>query len=652
MEDPQREFEDLYGREWLEPDGLGGFASGTASGVRTRCYHALLLVATRPPVERRVLVNDTEETVFIGEERYPIKTHHYIPEVLHPDGWRRLVRFRLDPWPIWTFRIVREGEEDVLLEKEIFVPKGRPVVVVRYRLLSGTEARVETIPLLSGRDYHTVMVVNDVLNEGAAVGEGTVVWHTYPTLPAVQCRHNGTYEHNPRWYYQFHYVVERYRGERFVEDLWAPGRITFPLNSSTQRSSEGWLVFGTSLPKSLSGRAVSGWAERERSRREALVPRAKDRVEALLTASADAYLVKRGSGKTIVAGYPWFTDWGRDTFISLRGLCLATGRLEEARAILLQWSRAVDKGMMPNRFPDEGETAEFNSVDASLWFVIAANELLSLLPEGERARLQRRLAPAVGKILRGYRDGTRFNIHMDQDGLIFAGASDTQLTWMDAKYNNVVFTPRHGKPVEVEALWLNALRIGARLLNDPSWESLYRRGLRSFRSRFWNEETGCLFDVIDTPSGDDGAIRPNQIFALSLPAPLLSRERAAAVLAVVERELLTPMGLRSLSRNHSNYEPRYGGDRYSRDRAYHNGTVWPWLIGPYVEACLRVRGRSPAVKKSLRNLLSGFEAHLFEAGVGHISEIADADPPHKPRGCPFQAWSVGELLRAWRLTKI
>jgi predicted glycogen debranching enzyme len=364
-------------------------------------------------------------------------------------------------------------------------------------------------------------------------------------------------------------------------------------------------------------------------------------------------LVRRGAGKTIVAGYPWFTDWGRDTFIALRGLCVATGRLDDARDILMDWAGMVSEGMLPNRFPDGGGVPEYNSVDASLWYIVAVHDYLQAAGNNVPLNVRDRLRQTVEAILTGYAAGTRYGIRRDGDGLLAAGVPGVQLTWTDAKVGDWVVTPRIGKPVEVQALWLNALRIGASLSTKPlatQWSAWYARGLDSFRARFWNESGGYLYDVVDPdhqPGAVDATLRPNQIFAVGgLPYPLLDNEPGRRVVDAVEARLLTPLGLRSLAPGSPGYAPRYEGGVLERDGAYHEGTVWPWLMGPFVEAWLRVRGNTPQAKREAKErFLAPLLRHLDEGGLGHVSEIADGDPPHTPRGTPFQAWSLGELLR-------
>ena len=367
--------------------------------------------------------------------------------------------------------------------------------------------------------------------------------------------------------------------------------------------------------------------------------------------AADAYVVQRGKGKTLVAGYPWFTDWGRDTFIALRGLCLATDRFDDARDILIAWADVVSEGMLPNRFPDQGDIPEFNSVDASLWYIVAVHDFLQTMKaKRRRVSLQDRqtLQQAIEAIVSGYTNGTRYNIHCDTDGLLAAGQPGVQLTWMDVKIGEWVVTPRIGKPVEVQALWLNALKIASAFA--LRWQELFTRGYESFQSRFWNDAGGYLYDVVDVDhhAGTvDPTFRPNQILALGgLPFPLVTGDRARRIVETVETPLLTPLGLRSLAPNETGYTPHYAGGVRERDGAYHQGTVWPWLIGPFVEAWVRIRDNTPDAKREARSrFLDPLLGHLDDAGLGHVSEIADGDFPHTPRGCPFQAWSVGEVLR-------
>jgi predicted glycogen debranching enzyme len=628
--------------EWLEADGLGGFASGTVSGIRTRRYHALLLVARKPPTDRFVLVNGFDAWVKTPGGTYALSSQLYGPGVTHPDGANRIVSFEPDPWPQWTFEL----EDGTKVRQELFVRNGAAVTALSWRLLGPRDdVTLSLRPFLSGRDYHSMHHENPTCNFTPRQNNGRVVWQPYDGLPAVAALTNGTYEQQPDWYRNFLYQEERARGLDDSEDLASPGVLQWDLTRGEAvliLSAEGYEH--DSVPAGRPAEeCLEILRESERKRRK--------KFKSGLERAADAYMVGRGEGKTIVAGYPWFTDWGRDTFIALRGLCLATERFEDAREILLQWASAVSEGMLPNRFPDSGESPEFNSVDASLWYVIAVYDYLRLMQaKGRKVRAQDRksLEAAVQAIVKGYAQGTRYDIRLDGDGLLAAGVPGVQLTWMDSKIGDWVVTPRIGKPVEIEALWLNALRI----VNDLArgWGEVYEQGLNAFGNRFWNPSGNGLYDVVDVDhqaGAVDGACRPNQIFAVGgLPFALLDGERARRVVQTVEERLLTPAGLRSLAPGEAGYRVRYEGGVWDRDSSYHQGTVWPWLIGPFVEAWARVRGDTQQAKNEARSrFVAPLLEHLNHAGLGHVSEIADADPPHTPRGCPFQAWSLGELLR-------
>jgi predicted glycogen debranching enzyme len=629
--------------EWLEADGQGGFASGTTLGVRTRRYHALLLAATTPPTGRMVLVNGLDAWVEGGVGPEYLTRQRYAPGVLSPEHGATLESFADEPWPTWTYRLA----DGTRIEYELFVPHGRAVVALRWRMVG---RRAEALPFavrpfLSGRDSHALHHENPVFRFTAEMSGQRVEWHPYDGVPAVRALSNGSYRAEPEWYRGFLYSEEQARGLDDAEDLAAPGVFRWDLSQA-----DAVLLLGAAaaLPDNLTAaEGFSRYRRTERARRA--------RFTTPLERAGDAYLVRRDPGKTIVAGYPWFTDWGRDTFISLRGLCLATGRLADARSILLEWADLVSEGMLPNRFVDQGDAPEYNTVDASLWYVVAAHEYLEATQAAGRpapARDRKALGAAVQAILAGHLRGTRYGIRVADDGLLAAGEPGVQLTWMDAKVGDWVVTPRIGKPVEIQALWLNALRIAERF--TPNYQSIYARGVESFARRFWNPATGWLYDVIDAdhvPGRLDPTLRPNQILAVGgLPYSLLEGERARQVVDAVEGQLWTPLGLRTLAPGSEGYTPHYQGGIRERDGAYHQGTVWPWLLGPFVEAWVRVRGGGGDIRdEARRRFLQPLLDHLSEAGVGHISEIADAEPPHTPRGCPFQAWSLAEALRLDRL---
>ncbi|MEW6321114.1 MAG: amylo-alpha-1,6-glucosidase [Acidobacteriota bacterium] len=634
--------------EWLEPDGLGGFASGTVNTIRTRRYHGLLLVATTPPTGRKLLVNGFEAWVEGPGGRQFLSVQRYAPDTIYPDGHRRIVGFARDPWPCWTYRL-DDGTEVV---QEIWTTPPHARTIVRWTVkTAGTELgdlSLAVRPLLSGRDYHALHGQNNAFAMATERrADGLLRWRPYSELPVIVSATNGRWSDDPAWFRQFLYAAERERGLDCQEDLASPGILRWRLGSGPALWVMGTEPAIQPLASTDLVAEIDRAAAAERDRRA--------RLGGPLARAADAYLVRRGIGKTIVAGYPWFTDWGRDTFISLRGLCLATGRLDEVRDILLEWSHAISRGMVPNRFPDAGEEPEYNSVDASLWFVIAARELLAAAPSPSRllSSVDRlRLESAIDAILDGYARGTRYGIRCADDGLLQAGEPGVQLTWMDARVGGREITPRIGKPVEIQALWVNALEAGAAI--SSRWPAVLARARASFEARFWNEEAGCLFDVVDVDhvaGQKDPRIRPNQILAVGgLPTALLEGERARRVVDLVERVLWTPLGLRTLAPGTPGYAPHYEGGPDGRDGAYHQGTAWPWLLGPFVDAWVRVRGGTDDARREARErFLAPVLAHLDDAGLGHVSEIVDADPPHTPRGCPFQAWSLGELIRIDRL---
>lgn len=620
--------------EWLEADARGGFASGTVAGERTRRYHALLLAATDPPGGRVVLVNEVEAWANGPDGDHPLTSHRYTPDVVYPDGWRHLTDFSRDPWPRWRFTL--PGGTTIV--HELFLSRETSEIVLRWRR-EGTAGpcRLVVRPLISGRDYHALHRENPVCNLESTLNGPAVSWRPYASLPEIIAGSNGDLHAEPAWYRNFLYTAERDRGLDCVEDLASPGQFTFDLErgSAVLIFSAGGVVDGDCE------RHAETLAETERRRRNA-GPNP-------LAVSASCYVADGSRGKTVVAGFPWFTDWGRDTFIAMRGLMLANRRLAEADAILSTWSGLVDRGMLPNWFGESGAAAEYNTVDAPLWFVVAVEEFLNAashagyVPQGEA-----RLAQAVQAILEGFARGTRYGIALDADGLVRAGEPGLQLTWMDARINGRAVTPRVGKPVEIQALWINALCIAGRW--SSHWAQTERAARNAFSVRFPNPQNGGLFDVVDVdhrPAENDATIRPNQIFAVGgLPHPVLEGDLARKVVDLVERTLLTPLGLRSLAPDDAGYIPHYRGGPAERDAAYHQGTVWPWLIGPFVEAWLRVRGRSrAAIDEARARFMPPLLAHLETAGLGHVSEVADGDPPHTPGGCPFQAWSLGELIR-------
>ena len=643
-------------REWLVADGLGGYAMGAADGIRRRRYHAYLIVAAPHDERRFALVNDIELWIDGPAGSVSLSSHRYAPNVVHPDGASRLVGFEAEPWPTWRFDI----GGGITVIQELFAPRaaGRAAMVLQWRLvgISANEPpmRLRARPMMSARDFHALHHENpDFRFEPTALSAESWLWTPYRGVPPILLHGNGSYRHEPLWFRNFSYSAEKARGLDFTEDLASPGELTWPLGGSEKRDAmlmltvpEDWGGYETAGDVYAEGQAL---ANSERARVGAFKSR--------LRHSADTYLVRRGGRDTIIAGYPWFTDWGRDTFIAVRGLCLETGRLDAAERILVSWCDALVDGMMPNAYPAGAVEPRYNSVDASLWFIIAAQAFLDASARRGHwfaPTVPKRLTDAAEEILGAYARGTRYGIRMDSDGLLAAGEAGMALTWMDAIVDGRPVTPRIGKPVEVQALWINALVIGSRW--NERWGDLSDEASESFAERFWNARRGCLYDVVDVDheaGRTDDRLRPNQIMAVGgLRIALLAGQRAKSVVELVERELWTPMGLRTLAREEPGYVDACVGGVETRDRAYHNGPAWPWLMGPFVDAWVRLRatGGGPWAAKGVRadarrRFLGGLARHLDEAGIGHVSEIADSEEPWTPRGCPFQAWSVGEMLR-------
>ncbi len=626
--------------EWLEADGLGGFAMGTTMGLRTRRYHSLLLSATTPPTGRMALVKGLDAWVEMDGSLFHLASQMYFPGVISPNGSEAIESFEKDPWPKWVYRLPR----GMTIEHELFVPHGTSAVVLSWRIVNAKESvRLSVRPLLSFKDYHSLQHENTQFQFDADIYEKTVLWKPYPDAPLLTALHNGHYHHEPDWYRQFLYEQEQSRGLDFTEDLATPG--LFQWNFTKTRALLIFQAGGQKLASPDHLQKVEEVFDRFRTHEE----ERRKKFATPLVRSADSYFAKRGGGETVIAGYPWFTDWGRDTFISIRGLGLATGRVTETRKILLEWAKSISEGMVPNRFPDLGEAPEYHSVDASLWYIIAVYDYLKAAREGSLTKKDwSEFQAPVEKILQAYSQGTRWGIKADEDGLLWAGEGDDSLTWMDARVNGKAVTPRVGKPVEVEALWLNALWVGGHF--SDQWETLFKKALVSFQNRFWRGAGSYLYDVVDVnhqPGTGDGSFRPNQVLAVGgLPLTLIDDEKAKLMLKAVEGKLLTPLGLRSLAPGEPGYRRRYQGGVVERDNAYHQGMVWPWLMGPFVEAWVRVRGNTPEAKHEARErFLDPLIAQMSQGGLGHLPEITDSEAPYLTRGCPFQAWSLGEAIR-------
>jgi predicted glycogen debranching enzyme len=635
------DFDRATSYEWLETNGLGGWASATIVGAHTRRYHGLLVAATRPPVGRMVLLSRLDETITVDGASWDLSCNQY-PGAVHPRGFEHLESFRRGVFPVFEYAV----GGSVRLRKTVAAVDGEPTVLVLYELLAAPgPVRLELRPFFAGRDYHSLGHANESVHREGAFAASMLAYRSYDGLPEVFLHVPGSvWTPAPDWYRNFQYARERERGLDFQEDLFTPGIFSVELAPGDRLG----VIASTADP---SGRDAFALLAAEQARRQALLDPFgnADPFCVALAAAADQFIVRRGEGlHTVIAGYPWFPDWGRDTMIALPGLCLTTRRFDDAKGILRAFARSVSQGMIPNRFPDSGEEPEYNTVDATLWLFVAVWRYLQ--KTSDETFVLGELLPALEDVLAWHRRGTRHGIHEDADGLLAAGDPGWQLTWMDAKVGDQVITPRAGKPVEIQALWANAQWVLARLLElagrVAEAADLDRRALEAryrFVDLFWNESAGWLYDVIDGEERD-ASLRPNQLIALALPFPLLDDDRASRILAVIEAKLLTPVGLRTLSPDDPRYRPVCTGGPWERDSAYHQGTVWPWLLGPYITALVRLRGDEG--RRQERERLAGLRAHLGDAGIGSISEIFDGDPPHTPRGCTAQAWSVGEVLRA------
>src|SRR6201982_2387425 len=597
------DLEAALAREWRETNGLGGFASSTINGINTRRYHGLLVAATKPPVGRFVLLSKLEETLLVDGGSFDLSANRY-PGVVHPQGFRYLKQFRLNPFPVFTFEV--EGLE---IEKTVFMVQGENTTVIQYEIKDrGTSLpdriALEIRPLIAFRDYHSTTHENGSLNSKVEVLTGGASVTPYAGLPTLYLAHDAKQlEEVGGWYRNFEYNAERERGLDFVEDLFNPLVLHFDLSSSRKAT-----VIASTNPRNAAN--ASQYRQTETSRRRVNVMRSpnEDEFVKTLTAASDQFIVARGEQKSVIAGYHWFSDWGRDTMIALPGLTLPTERYDVARSILRTFAQYVDRGMVPNRFPDAGETPEYNTVDATLWFVEAVRAYLAYTDD--LSFVQNELYSVLTDIIAWHVRGTRFGIKLDPSGLLSSGEPGVQLTWMDAKVGDWVVTPRRGKPVEIQALWYNALcameNIAMRLVVEAArkrYNSMAALTIRSFNRLLWNEECGYLYDVVNG-GPPDASIRPNQIFAVSLKHSMLSRERAKQVENVVQEHLLTPYGLRSLAPSDPQYRGRYTGDGVSRDGAYHQGTVWPWLMGPFITAYIKVNGRSDSARRQAQASLA------------------------------------------------
>jgi len=641
-------------REWLVTNGIGGYASGTIAGLLTRRYHGLLVAALKPPLGRTLMLTKLDELALYDGRVYPLHTNRWANGTVGPHGYEHIERFSLEGTiPVWRFACA-----DALLEKRIWMAPGENTTYIHYQLVRGSQPlNLTAKALVNYRDYHHQTQAQNWRMTVVPLTEGVCV-SAFPEAVQFQIlsdRAEVTLNHE--WYYGFELAIEQQRGFDDLEDhlhvatfqitLMPEETVTIVASTDTRPKLDG--VTTLKARRAYEQKLLGLW----RSSRPAESKESSSFTNRLVLA-ADQFIVNRATpddpqGKTIIAGYPWFSDWGRDTMISLPGLTLCTGRPEIARSILRTYARHVSEGMLPNRFPDQGETPEYNTVDATLWFFEAIRAYHASNADED---LIAELFPVMADIIDWHCRGTRYNIHLDPaDGLLYAGEEGVQLTWMDAKVGDWVVTPRIGKPIEVNALWYNALRTIARIAREvrqphQEYDAIADRAQARF-GRFWNAELGYCYDVLDGPNGDDASLRPNQILAVSLPDSPLSSAQQRSVVEICGRALLTSYGLRSLASNQPDYRGIYTGNPLQRDGAYHQGTVWGWLLGHYAIAHLRVHG-NPA---KARELLEPMVHHLYSHGVGTMSEIFDGDAPMQPRGCIAQAWTVAEILRAWLLTE-
>ena len=611
-------------REWLVTDGLGGYAMGTVSGLRTRRYHGLLVVATEPPIGRRLGLASLDAVVVIGDQRIRLATHEWADSTVSPAGYRLLSSFTLRCGiPCWRWDL-----GDVIIERELAMVHGRPAVGIVHRVVRAPRpVRLELEALCTWRDVH-----GERFGNGPPSVQVTADGFTFEGAYRLAGR---GFEPDGSWYRGVWVREEAARGLNAAEDLWYAGHFVAELDQGDAAEVTAWAGDLASSPPAATA-IVAGAADRAKT--VIAAARADDDTGAQLALAADQLVV---AGPTIVAGYPWFGDWSRDTMTSYEGLLLATGRADEGRRLLLRAAESLSEGMLANT-ADAGGT-EYNTVDGTLWFLHAVDRHVGLTGDED---LVAALADDLFGIVDHHVAGTRFGIRVDpDDGLLTQGAEGWALTWMDARVDGRPVTPRAGKPVEVNALWINGLAVVAALGTRVGRDSAAVAGAEararaSFATRFRSAGREGLADVIDGPSGDDWSVRPNQLLAASLPhGPL-----ADATVVAACGPLVTSLGLRSLAPSDSRYRSHHRGGPAERDEAYHQGTVWPWLIGPHVEAVLRTGGTADG-------LLDGLEGHLAEWGLGSVSETADAHPPHQATGCPFQAWSVAELIRARGLVR-
>lgn len=654
-------FDRAVQHEWWLGNGMGGWASGTVAGAASRYYHGLLAAALRPPGERTMLLVKVDDTLEAGGTAYPLYCNRWASGRVEDAGLLHLTDFRQAPYPVFQY-----SAGGWLVERHIFTVHGCNATVIRYRLIPGPGSPPEAVlrlqPLVTCRSVHAVLSANGWPFHQAVAAGATAIC-AYAGAPALHLRADaGAYAPGGAWVHGLYYPYEQQRGEATAEDLYSPGEFRVEAAGPVEYTL---LAFaGPEPPPGLGPAAAAlapaplpaGWGaaaeERERARAGALLAPFQDPFARHLAYAGDQFVSHRAATgtRTVLAGFPWFTDWGRDTMIALPGLTLTTGRHDLARELLRTFARYAEDGLVPNCFADVGETALYNTADATLWYIHAAWRYLQA--SGDAGFVVEDLYPFLKEVIRHHVNGTRFGIGTTREWLLRCGSPDVPVTWMDARVGDWVVTPRDGLPVEIQALWHNALRIMAHLAEaagdrpDPYFR-MAAQVQAAFTRRFWNRQSGYLHDRILDDGTPDPTLRPNQLLAVSLDFPLVGADLGRKVVGAVWRELWTPYGLRTLAPSDPAYLGRYEGDRRRRDAAYHQGTVWPWLVGPFLSAYLRVYGRTPAALRLAEAALLPLRDHLLEFGLGSIAEIFDGDAPHHPRGCPAQAWSVAELLRVW-----
>jgi len=644
MHEPETK-ESLASKEWILTNGLGSYASSTIHGCNTRRYHGLLVASFNPPTDRKVLVSKLDETVQVGEERFELGTNNY-GDVTHPNGHEYFSSFERKPFPTSTW-----GNDKFSLSKTIFMVYGRNTTVVGYKNEGKRDLLLELNPMLNYRDYHGLMHQNPGTDFYNVSEDGCITVHPEYGSDPVYITHDGEFEPKRTWFKNVFYEKEAYRGLDASEDMCSIGTIRIHLKAHQTT------YVSLSLREKAKNKNFGQWQSKEEERLGELRTSENNFINDLLE-SADQFIVNRKStdSHSLLAGYHWFTDWGRDTMIAMLPLCIDTGKQDVSRSIIQTFLKYLDRGMLPNRFPDsETDEPEYNTIDATLWLFVV---LYQYYRQFDDAGFIEEAMDDLSDIIRHHMDGTRFNIHQTKEGFIFGGEGISQLTWMDARVGDKVVTPRHGCPVEIQALWYNALKIytefekitGMKTDCSKIVKESAKKLKKNFRAYYLNSD-GYLNDVVIPGEMTDDSIRPNQVYVLSLPFRLLNKKQEKGVLKVITDELYTPWGLRTLNESHPDFKPVYKGDDWERDHAYHQGTVWPFLLGDYVTAWLRIHGDTAKNRASIADKMESLKKHFYEDNCIHgVSEIFDGGEPGEGHGTIQQAWSVGALLKMAKLS--